>query len=55
MNGSEKLEIANVGSVAGNDPYPNDLDPVIIVCNLDEIATIAKYVRQLLNHEYIPF
>jgi hypothetical protein len=47
---SSALEIAIVGSVAGNDPYPNDLDLVIIVRNLDEIATIAKYARQMSRH-----
>jgi hypothetical protein len=42
---SSILEIAIVGSVAGDDPYPNDLDLAAIVRNLDEIATIAKYAR----------
>ncbi len=44
------LEIAIVGSVAGDDPHPNDLDLVIIVRNLDEIAIIAKYARQMSKH-----
>ena len=39
---SSPLEIAIVGSVAGNDPSPNDLDLALIVNNLDEIAEIAK-------------
>jgi hypothetical protein len=47
---SSALEIAIVGSVAGNDPYPNDLDLAIIVRNLDEIATIARYARQMSSH-----
>lgn len=40
-------ELAIVGSVAGNDPYPNDLDIALILCNLDEISTIATYARQM--------
>jgi len=47
---SSALEIAIVGSVAGGDPYPNDLDLVIIVRNLDELATIAKYARRISRH-----
>lgn len=47
---STPLEIAIVGSVAGDDPYPNDLDLVLIIHNLDEIATIAKYARQMGRH-----
>jgi hypothetical protein len=52
---SSALEIAIVGSVAGDDPYPNDLDLVIIVRNLDEIATIAKYARQISRHDWEVF
>lgn len=44
---STPLEIAIVGSVAGNDPYPNDLDIALILRNLDEISTIATYARQM--------
>jgi len=44
---SSPLEIAIVGSVASDDPYPNDLDISIIVRNLDEIVTIARYARQI--------
>ena len=44
------LEIAIVGSVAGGDPYPDDLDLAIIISNLCEIATIAKYARQMSRH-----
>jgi len=47
---SSILEIAIVGSVAGDDPYPNDLDLAAIVRNLDEIATIAKYARQISRY-----
>lgn len=32
------LEIAIVGSVAGDDPYPNDLDISLVADNLDELA-----------------
>lgn len=47
---SSVLEIAIVGSVAGDDPYPEDLDLAIVVRGLDEIATIAKYARQMSGH-----
>ena len=47
---SRLLEIAIIGSVAGDDPYPNDLDLVIIIRNLEEITTIAKYARQMSRH-----
>ncbi|MBA7547079.1 hypothetical protein ES705_39481 [subsurface metagenome] len=47
---SSPLEIAIIGSVAGDDPYPNDLDLVIIIRNLEEITTIAKYARQMSKH-----
>ena len=47
---SSPLEIAIIGSVAGDDPYPNDLDLVIIIRNLEEITTIAKYARQMSRH-----
>ncbi len=40
---SSPLEIAVVGSVSGGDPYSNDLDLTVIVRNLDELATVAKY------------
>ncbi|MEW6070235.1 MAG: zinc-ribbon domain containing protein [Candidatus Thermoplasmatota archaeon] len=44
------LEVAIHGSVAGNDSYPDDLDLAVIVHNLDDIATIAKYARQISSH-----
>jgi len=47
---SSPLEIAIIGSVAGDDPYPNDLDLVIIIRNLEEITTIAKYARQMSRY-----
>ena len=47
---SSPLEIATVGSVAGGDPYPDDLDLAIIISNTGEIATIAKYARQMSRH-----
>ena len=47
---SSPLEIAIIGSVAGDDPYPNDLDLVIIIRNLEGITTIAKYARQMSRH-----
>ena len=49
---SSLLEIAIIGSVAGDDPYPNDLDLVIIIRNLEEITTIAKYARQMSRYYY---
>ncbi|MGB6369674.1 MAG: zinc-ribbon domain containing protein [Atribacterota bacterium] len=47
---SSPIEIAIMGSVAGDDPYPNDLDLVIIIHNLKEIITIAKYARQMSRY-----
>ncbi|MCL5985431.1 MAG: zinc-ribbon domain-containing protein [Actinobacteria bacterium] len=47
---SSVLEIAIIGSVAGNDPYPNDLDLAVIIHNLDDIVTIAKYARQISSY-----
>lgn len=44
---STPLELAIVGSVAGNDPYPNDLDIALILRTLDDISTIATYARQI--------
>ena len=32
---SSVLEVAIVGSVAGGDPYPNDLDISLVLDNLD--------------------
>ncbi len=49
---SSPLEIAIIGSVAGDDPYPNDLDLVIIIRNLKEIAAIAKYARQMSRYHH---
>jgi len=49
---SSPLEIAIIGSVARDYPYPNDLDLVIIIRNLEEIPTIAKYARQMSSHYY---
>jgi len=47
---SSTLEIAIVGSVAGSDPYPDDLDLALIVDNLDELKKIAKYARQISSY-----
>ncbi|MGC8817529.1 MAG: nucleotidyltransferase domain-containing protein [Candidatus Hadarchaeum sp.] len=47
---SSVLEIAIVGSVAGGDPYPNDLDLAVVVRDLDEIETLAMYARQISGH-----
>ena len=47
---SSTLEIDIVGSVAYNDTYPNDIDLALVVSNLDEIETIAKYARQMSKY-----
>ncbi len=47
---STSLEIAIVGSVAGNDPYPNDLDLALVIANLSEITKIARYARQISKY-----
>ena len=47
---SSPLEIAIVGSVAGGDSHPNDLDLAVVISNTGEIATIAKYARQMSRH-----
>ena len=47
---SSVLEIAIVGSVASDDSYPNDLDISLVVDNLDEIAKISKYTRQMSRY-----
>lgn len=47
---SSVIEIAIVGSVAGDDPYPNDLDISLVVDNLDELAQISKWARQMSRH-----
>ncbi|ODS42597.1 MAG: hypothetical protein MSIBF_04635 [Candidatus Altiarchaeales archaeon IMC4] len=44
------LEISVVGSVAGGDPHPNDLDIVVIIRNLDEPPIMAKCARQMSSH-----
>jgi len=44
---STVLEIDIVGSVAGGDPYPNDLDLAVVISSFDEIETLAKYARQI--------
>jgi len=49
---STPRELAIVGSVAGNDPYPNDLDLALILRTLDEIPTIARYARQMSRWYY---
>jgi len=44
---STPLELAIIGSVAGNDPHPSDLDIALILHDLDEIPMIATYARQI--------
>ena len=47
---SSVLEIVIAGSVAGADPYPNDLDIAIIVDSLDELVLVSKYARQMSKY-----
>jgi len=47
---SNVSEVAIIGSVAGNDPYPNDIDIAIILRNFDGIVTIARYARQMSSY-----
>ncbi len=47
---SSVLEIAIAGSVAGGDLYPNDLDISLIVNNIEELAQISKYARQMSKY-----
>ncbi|MCG2791411.1 MAG: zinc-ribbon domain-containing protein [Actinomycetia bacterium] len=47
---SSVLEIAIAGSVAGGDPYPNDLDISLILNNIEELAQISKYARQMSKY-----
>jgi len=47
---SSVLEIAIVGSVAGGDPNPNDLDISLVLDNLDELVQISKYARQMSRY-----
>ena len=51
---SSVLEIAIVGSVAGGDPYPNDLDISLVLDNLDELVQISKYARQMSRYRKYP-
>ena len=44
------LEIAIVGSVAGGDPHPNDLDISLVADNLDELVQISKCARQMSKY-----
>jgi len=39
-------EVAIVGSVAGGDPYPNDIDVALVVEDLNELSIIAKYAMK---------
>jgi predicted nucleotidyltransferase len=43
----EVAEIVLCGSVAGNDPYPSDLDLAIILTTFDILEDLAKYARQM--------
>lgn len=41
------IEIAIIGSLAGEDLYPYDVDIAIILTNFDNISSIAKSARQI--------
>jgi len=47
---SSPLEITIIGSVAGDNPYPNDIDLAIIIHNFEEIKIIEKYARQMSRY-----
>lgn len=49
---SSVIEIAIVGSIAGGDPYPNDLDLALAIKDFDDLAIIAKYARQMSKYYY---
>lgn len=43
------IEIAIVGSLAGEDLYPYDVDIAIILSNFENISSIAKSARQITS------
>lgn len=47
---SSVIEIAIVGSVAGGDPYPNDLDLAVVIRSFDDFEILAKYARQISKY-----
>jgi hypothetical protein len=49
---AEVAEIVLCGSVAGNDPYPSDLDLAIILTAFDSLENLAKYARQMSSISY---
>ena len=49
---SSILEVALFGSVAGNDPYPYDLDIVVIIRDIEDIDSIAKFSRQISKYNH---
>ena len=46
------LEIDLVGSVAGGDPYPNDVDLAVVLLGIDGIAALAKCARQMSRYHH---
>ncbi len=54
---AEVAEIVLCGSVAGNDPYPSDLDLAIILTTFDSLESLAKYARQMssISHNWDVF
>ena len=41
------LEVVLVGSLASDDPYPNDIDVAIFLSDLSDIPRIDKSARQI--------
>lgn len=46
------IEVALVGSTAGNDPYPNDLDLAVVVEDHQDLSLLVKYARQISRHHH---
>lgn len=51
------VEVAIVGSVAGNDLYAGDLDLALVLDRFDDLGILAKYARQMspVSHEWEVF
>jgi len=41
------LELVLIGSLASEDPYPNDIDLAIFLKDLHDVPSIAKFARQI--------
>lgn len=51
------LEIAIIGSVAGNDPYAGDLDLAMVLNDFEDFKALARHARQIspVSHEWEVF